>query len=54
MKFLKIGEKRFDIDKRTIVMGILNVTTNSFFDGGKYYSLQDAVEYAVLMEKIRS
>ena len=51
MKFLKIGEKRFDIDKRTIVMGILNVTTDSFFDGGKYFSLQDAVEYAVLMEK---
>lgn len=31
----------FDLDKKTYVMGILNLTPDSFFDGGKYKSLDD-------------
>lgn len=34
------------IDKRTIVMGILNITPDSFSDGGKYYDINKAVEHA--------
>ena len=44
MNLLKIG-------KRTIIMGILNVTPDSFSDGGKFFSLGDAVNHAIQMEK---
>ncbi|MDY6310733.1 MAG: dihydropteroate synthase [Cyanobacteriota bacterium] len=30
---------------KTKIMGILNVTTNSFSDGGKYYKFEDAIEH---------
>lgn len=51
MNNLKIGKKTFELGKKTIVMGILNVTPDSFSDGGQYYSLDSAVEHAILMEK---
>jgi dihydropteroate synthase len=51
MSILKIGRKTFDLDKRTLIMGILNVTPNSFSDGGKHLSKDDAVKHALLMEK---
>jgi dihydropteroate synthase len=34
---------------RMLVMGVLNVTPDSFSDGGRYLSLDDAVEHAVRM-----
>lgn len=34
---LKIGEEKISLEK-PVVMGILNVTPDSFFDGGKYLS----------------
>lgn len=40
---------RFELGKKTYVMGILNVTDDSFFDGGKYNSPQKAVEHAKRM-----
>ena len=33
---MKIGEKEFDIEKETYIAGILNVTPDSFSDGGSY------------------
>ncbi len=51
MSILKIGKKKFELDKRTIVMGILNVTPDSFSDGGKFFSVDDAVKQALRMEK---
>jgi len=51
MSILKIGSKTFDLDKRTLIMGILNVTPDSFSDGGKHFSTDDAVKHALLMEK---
>lgn len=39
-------EINFDQPK---IMGILNVTPDSFSDGGKYYSANDAVEHALNM-----
>lgn len=41
----------FEINKRTYIMGILNVTPDSFFDGGQWNSPEKAVEHAVQMEK---
>ena len=51
MNNLKIGNKIFKPGKKTIVMGILNVTPDSFADGGLYNSVDNAVEHAILMEK---
>ncbi|MCH5190902.1 MAG: dihydropteroate synthase [Oscillospiraceae bacterium] len=36
----------FELGKRTYIMGILNVTPDSFFDGGMYNSPNLAVEHA--------
>ncbi len=45
----KFGDKIFDFSKRTYVMGILNVTPDSFSDGGKYFTLDSAIEHALKM-----
>lgn len=39
----------FDFNQKTYIMGILNVTPDSFSDGGKYYTVKDAVEHALRM-----
>lgn len=38
-----------NIGKRTLIMGILNVTPDSFSDGGLHYNLEDAVAHALKM-----
>jgi len=43
---MKIGNKDFVIGERTYVMGILNVTPDSFSDGGKYNEVDLAVKKA--------
>ena len=42
------GELRFG--ERTLVMGILNVTPDSFSDGGRWSGVERAVEHALQME----
>jgi dihydropteroate synthase len=37
---------RLEIGRRTLVMGILNVTPDSFSDGGKFYTYNSAVAHA--------
>lgn len=37
---------RFDLSSRTHIMGVLNVTSNSFSDGGKYFDIGDAIHRA--------
>ena len=41
---LKIAEKDFDLENETVIMGILNTTPDSFFDGGIYSKLKDACD----------
>lgn len=41
---MKIGGREFDTTCRVYVMGILNVTPDSFSDGGKYHSLDAALK----------
>lgn len=43
---MKIGNKDFEIGKRTYIMGILNVTPDSFSDGGKFNNLEAAIKHA--------
>ena len=40
---MKIGVKNFDLGKRTIIMGILNLTPDSFSDGGEFNSIENAL-----------
>jgi dihydropteroate synthase len=40
------GKYRLRLGEKTVVMGVLNVTPDSFFDGGKHSSLDDALSYA--------
>lgn len=51
MNNLNIGDKTFDLKHKTILMGILNVTPDSFYDGGKYFSPDKAIKHALVMEK---
>lgn len=44
-----IGKKTFDVENRTYVMGILNVTPDSFSDGGKHNKLDLALRHAEKM-----
>ncbi len=40
---MKIGKREFHTDKHTYIMGILNVTPDSFSDGGKFMKLDKAL-----------
>lgn len=42
---MKIGNKEFKLGERTYIMGILNVTPDSFSDGGKFNDLEKAVHH---------
>ena len=46
---LQFGRFRFRIDARPLVMGILNVTPDSFSDGGRFFSLDAALSHAEQM-----
>lgn len=45
-RMLKIGRWQLPLGERTLVMGILNVTPDSFSDGGSYIDIDMAVERA--------
>ncbi len=45
------GETSFEFGKRTYLMGILNVTPDSFSDGGRFFDQTDAVLHAFQMIK---
>lgn len=48
-KTFEINGTVFDFHKETIIMGILNVTPDSFSDGGKYDAVEAAVDHAKKM-----
>lgn len=43
---LKFRDFQWDLEKKTYIMGIVNVTPDSFSDGGIYYKKSDAVSQA--------
>jgi len=45
----KIGRRSLPFGERTLVMGILNVTPDSFSDGGQFFSLSNALAHAEQM-----
>jgi dihydropteroate synthase len=48
---LKLRSQTLVLGERTIVMCVLNVTPDSFSDGGKFFDAQKAIEHAVAMER---
>lgn len=46
---MKIGSREFEIGRHTYIMGILNVTPDSFSDGGKYLSMDAALRHTEKM-----
>ncbi|HZS45798.1 MAG TPA: dihydropteroate synthase [Blastocatellia bacterium] len=47
---LKLRSKTLELGRRTLIMGVLNVTPDSFSDGGLYYATEKAVERALQIE----
>ena len=48
---LKLNSGTLVLGERTLVMGVLNVTPDSFSDGGKFFDVKRAVEQALVMER---
>jgi dihydropteroate synthase len=48
---LKLPSRTLVLGERTLVMGVLNVTPDSFSDGGKFLDPRLAVEHALEMER---
>lgn len=46
---MKIGDREFDIKNQTYIMGILNVTPDSFSDGGRHCGMDAALAHAEQM-----
>lgn len=46
---LQLGNKSLELSSRTHIMGILNVTPDSFSDGGKFFEPRKAIECGVEM-----
>ena len=47
---LKLRSGALTLGKRTLVMGVLNVTPDSFSDGGKFFDAKRAVQHALAIE----
>jgi len=48
---LKLRSRTMVLGERTLIMGVLNITPDSFSDGGKFFSLKRAVDGALAMER---
>jgi dihydropteroate synthase len=48
---LKLRSRTLVLGERTLVLGVLNVTPDSFSDGGKFFSLKRAIDGALAMER---
>jgi dihydropteroate synthase len=48
---LRLPSSVLALGERTLVMGVLNVTPDSFSDGGKFLDAQRAIEHALEMER---
>ncbi len=48
---VRIGGRKVRLGERTLIMGVVNVTPDSFSDGGLYRKPQDAVEHGLLLAR---
>ena len=47
----KLASRSVELGKRTLIMGVVNVTPDSFSDGGEHFDRERAVEYALQLLK---
>ena len=47
---LELRSRTLVLGERTLVMGVLNVTPDSFSDGGKFFQTEDAIKAVLAME----
>jgi dihydropteroate synthase len=45
----KIAERVFNVSRQGLIMGVLNVTPDSFSDGGNFFALEKAIEHGLRM-----
>jgi dihydropteroate synthase len=45
----RLGDHVFDLSRRGLIMGVLNVTPDSFSDGRRFFAAEQAVEHGVRM-----
>ena len=45
----KIGDRIFDLSRQGLIMGVLNITPDSFSDGGNFFDSENAVEHGLRM-----
>ena len=45
----KVGDHVFDLSRRGLIMGVLNVPPDSFSDGGNFFALEKATEHGLRM-----
>jgi dihydropteroate synthase len=48
---LNLTDVELALGRKTLIMGVVNVTPDSFSDGGKYLSVKRAVEHALKMQR---
>ena len=45
----QVADRALDLSRHSIIMGVLNVTPDSFSDGGEFFSAEKAVEHGARM-----
>jgi dihydropteroate synthase len=45
----RIGDRILDLSRQGLIMGVLNVTPDSFSDGGSFFEAENAVEHGLRM-----
>jgi dihydropteroate synthase len=50
-RIIKCGKYSLEIGKRTLMMGVVNVTPDSFSDGGQFFHAEKAIEHAKRLAK---
>lgn len=50
-RVLSWGKNTLEFGKRTLIMGVVNVTPDSFSDGGLFFNSEMAIEHAKQLEK---
>jgi len=45
----RIGERHFNVSRGGLIMGVLNVTPDSFSDGGEFFTAEKAIERGLVM-----
>jgi len=48
---LRLPSRKLALGERTLIMGVLNVTPDSFSDGGRFFDAHSAIEHAFQMER---